>query len=522
MTITLDLAHLDDQHEHLVEASSTRKMFHALSLAVAKSKRMVVVTGAGISCSSGIPDFRSSDGLYNLVKSQHPNALVRGKDLFNAAVFRDTTTTQIFYTFMAELKSAIDVATPSPTHRFLKTLDVKGKLLRSYTQNIDGLEERAGLLGTSSAEALASSKGKAKLNVKDVKNVQLHGDIRRVQCTMCSATYDCEDSHIQAFKLGDPPECPDCVLRCATRVARSARPLSVGVLRPAVVLYDEPHPLGDEIGAISSRDIIRRPDLLVIMGTSLQVHGIKQLVKALATAVHQHTSRAKSSAIVNFMGKVIFVNRTPPSAEWEGIIDYWVKGETDLWVLKCEADWRKSRPQDWEIQTTLPDGSIVPYTEDMAGFPPPKLKVVKHASTKTKGGSKKHVPSPGTENTPPASAIRQFPITLPRSQPRDPHSTLRPSSAKSNPPSTDNAPGPLTYKLVVEIPTSQRKRPAVEGPPDGPKAKCPKTVKTPDTTPRSRKSSLAGVAAKKRSAQGKGRNQASESHPLSCANAGVA
>lgn len=52
----------------------------------------------------------------------------------------------------------------------------------------------------------------------------------------------------------------------AARHARSARPLAVGTLRPNIVLYDEAHPLGDEIGALSTRDMTRRPDLLVIMG----------------------------------------------------------------------------------------------------------------------------------------------------------------------------------------------------------------------------------------------------------------
>ena len=77
---------------------------------------------------------------------------------------------------MAELKASIDAATPSPTHRFIKTLHTKGKLLRSYTQNIDGLEEQAGLVGTSSSAASKKGKGTLK-NLKDIKSVQLHAPI---------------------------------------------------------------------------------------------------------------------------------------------------------------------------------------------------------------------------------------------------------------------------------------------------------------------------------------------------------
>ncbi|KAG8905694.1 hypothetical protein FRB99_008408 [Tulasnella sp. 403] len=319
-------------------------------------------------------DFRSTDGLYNLVKSQYPNAVVKGRDLFDASLFRDPTSTAIFYTFIAGLKSSIDAAEPSPTHRFIKTLDTKGKLLRSYTQNIDGLEERAGLLGSSSEAAFvtthAKGKGKAvgavtgkgKLKVNEVKSVLLHGDIHRVRCTLCSANFVCEEAYLIAFRNGSPPDSlPE------QRVARSARPLAVGTLRPAIVLYDEPHPLGDEIGAIETRDLGRKPDLLIIMGTSLKVHGLKKLVKEFASAVHQPSTSSNSSSSSaslrapsnkGLLNKVIFVNKTPPGSEWNGVIDYHVEGLTDDWVEKVLEDWKKMRPADWEVQTTLEDTSM--------------------------------------------------------------------------------------------------------------------------------------------------------------------
>jgi NAD-dependent histone deacetylase SIR2 len=165
-------------------------------------------------------DFRSQDGLYNLVKEKHPDAVLKGRDLFDASLFRNPVSTSVFYSFISGLKQAIDDASPSPTHRFIKTLDAKGRLLRSYTQNIDGLEERAGLLGSSSQEAKAPSplktkgKFKAKLKIKDVRNVQLHGDIHRVRCTVCSADYPCSSSYLEIFGQGLPPDCPDCTARC--------------------------------------------------------------------------------------------------------------------------------------------------------------------------------------------------------------------------------------------------------------------------------------------------------------------
>ena len=76
------------------------------------------------------------------MKQQYPDVVLKGRDLFDSSLFRDSTSTSVFYTFISKLKQSIDTVSPSPTHWFIKTLDNKGKLLRSYTQNIDGLEER--------------------------------------------------------------------------------------------------------------------------------------------------------------------------------------------------------------------------------------------------------------------------------------------------------------------------------------------------------------------------------------------
>ncbi|RDB29419.1 NAD-dependent histone deacetylase HST3 [Hypsizygus marmoreus] len=376
MTVTLDLAASGSD-------SHTRRSLTDLSLSVAKSKKIVVVTGAGISCSCGIPDFRSSDGLYALVKQKYPDVVLKGRDLFDASLFRDATSTAVFYTFISQLKQSIDSASPTPTHRFIKTLDSKKKLLRSYTQNIDGLEERVGLLGSSSEHAKSNGKGKAKIRSKDVRNVQLHGDIHRVRCMSCSAEYPCTPEHLTMFREGTPPTCPECAVRLNARVARSARPIRVGSLRPAIVLYDEPHPLGDDIGSIQSADVARRPELLIIMGTSLKVHGLRKLVKDFAKAVHASARCPSTSSAKPWAGKVIFVNRTPPAAEWADIIDYHVAGETDVWVDKVVEDWKKMRPADWEVQRTLvsTDGDV-----SMSGA----FKTVKDVLTpNTKGKARK-------------------------------------------------------------------------------------------------------------------------------------
>lgn len=122
---------------------------------------------------------------------------------------------------MSELKTLIDQAHPTPTHHFIKTLDTKGKLLRSYTQNIDKLEEKVGLSGrtyhdeeTNEEETVDKQKKKGKKKMNDVRNVLLHGDIHRVRCQGCSASYPCSTEYIEAFQKATPPDCPDCTQRC--------------------------------------------------------------------------------------------------------------------------------------------------------------------------------------------------------------------------------------------------------------------------------------------------------------------
>jgi NAD-dependent histone deacetylase SIR2 len=315
-------------------------------------------------------DFRSSDGLYALVKKQYPDTILKGRDLFDASLFRDPTSTSIFYSFISQLKQSIDSASPSRTHQFIRTLDEKKKLLRSYTQNIDGLEEKAGLIGSSSQGVKVDGKGKGKIRAKDVRNVQLHGDIHRVRCTLCSADLPCKEEYLQLFTSGLAPDCPECTSRCMflsslnsiprgdvlsaeARIARSARPLKIGTLRPGIVLYDEAHPLGDDIGSIQASDVSRKPDMLIIMGTSLKVHGLRKLVKDFAKAVHASAPPDPLSTKKSWMGKVIFVNKTAPGSEWNGVIDYHIEGETDAWAHKVEEDWRRVRPSDWEVQQTL-------------------------------------------------------------------------------------------------------------------------------------------------------------------------
>jgi NAD-dependent histone deacetylase SIR2 len=334
---------------------------------IARSKKTIVVTGAGISTNCGIPvwepllifegkvianpknlvqDFRSVGGLYNLVKAQYPNAVVKGRDLFDAVLWSDAASTALFYTFLANLRNEVlNVKETSSVHKFIRVLAESGRLLRCYTQNIDGLEEREGLVMN-----LSHGKGKRKRpspiteaddrtdKEKGCQVVQLHGNLKTLRCTNCQLLTEYSPSQVATLLSGVAPACMACETASVSRQAAGKRATRVGLLRPNIVLYGEEHPDADMVGKLAEADINAAPDLMVIMGTSLKVHGLKFVVKEFAKAVH-----AKG-------GNVIFINNTAPSeSAWNDVIDFHVQMDCDAWV----ADVKARRAGIWERQTKL-------------------------------------------------------------------------------------------------------------------------------------------------------------------------
>lgn len=106
------------------------------------------------------------------------------------------------------------------------------------------------------------------------------------------------------------------------RQRQQQRSIRVGTLRPDIVLYGEEHRFGEEICGLQNDDVRARPDMLIVMGTSLEVPGVKAMVKSFATAVHSAGSGRM----------VVFVNKTAPAAAWRDIFNYHVEATTDMWV----------------------------------------------------------------------------------------------------------------------------------------------------------------------------------------------
>ncbi|KAF5095118.1 hypothetical protein D0Z00_003266 [Geotrichum galactomycetum] len=302
-------------------------LLQEIAFKLAKARKLIAVTGAGVSCNAGIPDFRSEDGLYNMVKKQYPNVVVKGKDLFDAVLFSSPDTIQVFFTFMAHLRECILKARSTQTHKLLKLLKEKKKLLRCYTQNIDGLETYENLCT-----------GITPQNWKKLDVIQLHGDIHKLKCMHCSELFDWTEDSTQICKNGEAPECPACRIVQEDRMLRGRRNTGVGRLKPNIVLYGEEHPDGDLIGRCTQADFKSKPDFLLIAGTSLKVIGIQKLVRQAAKSV-----KAKG-------GVVIFVNKTEVGTNsWKDVIDYHIEADCDEWV----ANLKTRIPDFFAIQTSI-------------------------------------------------------------------------------------------------------------------------------------------------------------------------
>ncbi|ODV82877.1 hypothetical protein CANARDRAFT_178180 [[Candida] arabinofermentans NRRL YB-2248] len=297
-TITLDL-------ENQIDLNKITK-------SIIKSKKIITLTGAGISCNAGIPDFRSTQGLY----SKNLNNNIKGKDLFDISLFRNDSTIEIFCKFMEKLYTKTKIAKPTKTHEFIKNLKNHKKLIKCYTQNIDGLEKQCGLnLGYNE-------------NWKSIDVVQLHGDLNKLSCTLCYDEFQWDDENKALLKDGNMPECPTCLNKYRQREEMGKRlgGSSIGLLRPNIVLYGENHPFSEFIAKGFKIDLNKNPNLLLIFGTSLKVDGVRKLVKQLSKKIHQMKD-----------GLVIFINNCDIGhCYWDDYIDYQIKVDCDEWCSYLE------------------------------------------------------------------------------------------------------------------------------------------------------------------------------------------
>ncbi|CCE93331.1 NAD-dependent histone deacetylase HST4 TDEL_0F05200 [Torulaspora delbrueckii] len=275
--------------------------------ALQHSRRVIMVTGAGISVAAGIPDFRSSNGLFSQLKGKNCSS---GKELFDYNnVYSSDEMNMKFNKMISSLHDLSKRSTPTNFHHMMDEIALEGRLQRLYTQNIDGLDTRLLNLAT-----------KVPLEIPAPQTVQLHGSIHHMECNKCSIVADMDTA---AFRCQEDDEKAQVVPTCAqceefeiVRNAGGLRSQGVGKMRPRVVLYNELHPEGDIIGRITNSDLKKKPDCLIIAGTSLQIPGVKAICK-------QFSQKVRDSK-----GIVLYMNQEMPKRP---IVD--AIGHIDLLVL---------------------------------------------------------------------------------------------------------------------------------------------------------------------------------------------
>ncbi|KAK4706069.1 hypothetical protein P7C70_g133, partial [Phenoliferia sp. Uapishka_3] len=303
-----------------VETSSTAlDELSAITSALAKSKAQIVLVGAGISTSAGIQDFRSPTGLYS---NALPSTSRISPASFSSSVYSSPSTRSAHWKLIANLQEQSAASTPTKTHLFFNTLKSRGTLRRVYSQNIDGLEGKAGLAkvrvqgsvesGFSGGSDMgAKGKGKAKW---EGEYVALHGDVHLCRCTGCAYVGRWDSKISEAFSRGETLDCPDCLEMAQLRILSQKRsPPLLTFLRPSIILYDEspPHSAPTTIAQVAQSDLNSKPDFVLVMGTSLKIPGFKDLVKQFAREV-------KSRG-----GIAVFVNGEKVAGkEWESVFDY--------------------------------------------------------------------------------------------------------------------------------------------------------------------------------------------------------
>jgi NAD-dependent SIR2 family protein deacetylase len=161
---------------------------------------------------------------------------------------------------------------PTAFHKFLQMLDACGQLKRIYSQNIDGLEAKVGF------DIFATNQRR--------KCVLLHGNVATLRCEKCASLYMLEN-YLGSLDGGEDITCPGCIKKGNQDSALEKRLKKPGHLRSNILLYNEPSPLGEDVGDITSRDakVLKSNHVLLICGTSLHIPGVRTILKTLNHAM---------------------------------------------------------------------------------------------------------------------------------------------------------------------------------------------------------------------------------------------
>lgn len=298
-----------------------RAQINLLTKTLRSHRKIVVIAGAGISTSAGIPDFRSADGLFKSVQKKH-NLKASGKLLFDAAVYRDESLTASFHDMVRTLSKEAADSSPTAFHHMLARLAQDNRLSRLYTQNIDCIESSLPPLLT---QVPLPSKAPWP------RCIQLHGSLDKMVCQKCRHLAEFDRN---LFNGPEAPACPACTETDDLRTTTGQRSHGVGKMRPRIVLYNEHNPDEEAIASVMNSDIRSRPDAVIVVGTSLKIPGVRRLVKSLCKVVRSRRN-----------GVAMWINNEPPvGKEFEDCWDLIVKGN-------CEEVARLTGLKKWDDNT---------------------------------------------------------------------------------------------------------------------------------------------------------------------------
>ncbi|KAF9174978.1 NAD-dependent histone deacetylase sir2 [Mortierella sp. AD010] len=258
------------------------------------SKNIMVLTGAGVSVSCGIPDFRSPDGIYSRLAEFE---LEDPSQMFELEFFSEKP--EVFYSFAKEIFPSN--FTPSPSHNFIKLLEDQGKLLRNYTQNIDTLEQKAG-----------------------IRNVlQCHGSFATASCIRCKHQVPGDDIKESILKqqvayckvcrapsptLQSQPDVLESIMKSA-----GEHDVSAAVMKPDIVFFGERLPSAFDGNFGEDRDKV---DLLIVIGSSLKVAPVSDIMRKfiIIKSCKRYSQNDVSRAVLDQLPRnvpQILINRTP-------------------------------------------------------------------------------------------------------------------------------------------------------------------------------------------------------------------
>ncbi|XP_003738863.1 NAD-dependent protein deacetylase sirtuin-1 [Galendromus occidentalis] len=280
-------------------------------------RKIIVLTGAGVSVSCGIPDFRSSNGIYARLRRDFPS-LPDPQAMFDMTFFRQDP--RPFFKFAREIYPGL--FEPSASHHFIRGLEKRGQLLRNYTQNIDTLEYACGL----------------------ERVIACHGGFSTATCTRCDYKVDCEALRADIFAQRVPlcPKCPQPeVQHWETQGDESPDSRNMmAVMKPDIVFFGEGLPKEFHEKIKEDRD---DADLLIVMGSSLKVRPVASIPHRMDHKVPQ-----------------ILINRE--ALPHIGAFDVQLLGDCDVVIRELCArldDWRDEPWLNGGRPSTEPDH---PYT----------------------------------------------------------------------------------------------------------------------------------------------------------------